>query len=180
MSRRTSRYSVNEIAVAGMMTALVLVVNYIHIPFLGSKLTPANALCVLSGLLLGPQMGFITAGLGSFLYDIFVGYAAESLITLLGKGLIGLLAGVIAGHLGSRKTLTDGEQARVIVAGIVGSLAYVALYMFKSYVFYGVGKMIEKFPASFINAAFAMIIAPVMYSALRIPLRPYLPSARKS
>ena len=65
----------------GMMAAIIFVGNYLRIPFMGTRLTAANALCVLSGLILGPISGFLSAGIGSFLYDIITGYGAESLIT---------------------------------------------------------------------------------------------------
>ena len=63
---------------------------------MGTQLHMTNALCVLCGLLFGPGAGFLAAGLGSGLYDIVAGWGAECIITFINKGVIGLVAGLIA------------------------------------------------------------------------------------
>ena len=65
-----------RICFIGLMAAIVFVVNYLRIPFMGTQLHMTNALCVLCGLLFGPGAGFLAAGLGSGLYDIVAGWGA--------------------------------------------------------------------------------------------------------
>ena len=90
----------------GLMTALAFVANYIRFPFLGSQITVSNTLCALCGMILGPWAGFVTAGIGNFLYDLIAGYGIEGLITLVSKGAVALAAGLL-----SRRILREGESA---------------------------------------------------------------------
>ena len=64
-----------KLCTAALMTAIVFAGNYLRITMpvaVGgvTAFTLANILCALSGLLLGPWWGFLSAGLGSFLYDL--------------------------------------------------------------------------------------------------------------
>ena len=65
---------VYRLTTLGLVTALAFVANYIRIPFLGSYVTVSNTLCVLAGVIVGPWAGFVTAGLGNFLYDIITAW----------------------------------------------------------------------------------------------------------
>lgn len=162
----------------GLMTAIVFVSNYFRIPFMDTKLTVSNALCAISGLLLGPIPGFAAAGVGSCLYDVTTGYGAESLVTLVSKGAIGLIAGLIAFRVIHRPGKVSRRDAALIIAACaVSALSYVALYMLKTYIF-GLTvngltleatfvKMGAKLPGSLINAAFAVIAGPVLAIALK-------------
>ena len=81
----------------------------------------------------------------------------------------------------ARIAFSGGAEAdrhgRNIAACVAGALSYVAMYMLKTFVFqifvYGypletaVVTMGSKLPASLLNAAAAMIAAPVLYAALR-------------
>ena len=60
-----------------------------------------NVMCALSGILLGPWLGGLAAGLGSAIFDMLNPlYISEAWITFLFKGAYGLAAGLIAwcGH----------------------------------------------------------------------------------
>lgn len=173
----TGRNKTFRICFIGLMAAIVFVVNYLRIPFMGTQLHMTNALCVLCGLLFGPGAGFLAAGLGSGLYDIVAGWGAECLITFVNKGAIALVAGLIA-YKAARKTVPSRvDHARVIAGSVLGALVYVALYMLKTFVF-GLtvdgltmdavtAKMMTKLPGSLLNAAFAFLLAPVLLGALR-------------
>ena len=62
------RHPAYRLAFVGVMAALVYVVTLFRFPLLGSKVHFANAMCLLSGLLLGG--GYLLAGwhLGAALY----------------------------------------------------------------------------------------------------------------
>ena len=150
--------SLSKIVYIGVLAALVCVVTFFRFPLLGSKVHFANAMCLLSGLLMGPVPGGLAAGFGSALYDALFG----------GYGLLDCAV----------------EEARrrgwSIAGGIVGALTYVCLYMLKTFAFqkflYGypadtvLATMLAKLPASLINAVAAMIAAPILYTALRAAL----------
>ena len=165
----------------GLMAAMIFVLNYLRIPFMGTQLHMTNALCVLSGLLFGPGAGFLAAGLGSALYDIVAGWGAECVITFVNKGAIALVAGLIAYRTAHKGELSRADRARIVAASVLGALAYVALYMLKTFIFgqlvdgmtlSGVtASMLSKLPGSLINAVFSFIVAPILLGALRPALR---------
>ena len=124
-----------RICFIGLMAAIVFVVNYLRIPFMGTQLHMTNALCVLCGLLFGPGAGFLAAGLGSGLYDIVAGWGAECIITFINKGVIALVAGLIAYKATRKGVTTSADHVRIIVGSVLGALAYVALYMLKTFIF---------------------------------------------
>jgi len=132
---KTRRVSIYYLASVALMTALVFVSNYIQIPVtIGTGVTRfhiANGFCLLSGFLLGPLGGAFAAGVGSMFYDftnpLFI---ATSPLTLLFKGLMGLVCGLIAygGQADAKRT------GRNIAAALSGNLLYVIIYLIQTYI----------------------------------------------
>ena len=173
--------SVYRVVLIGVMAAMAFVANYIRIPFLDSKISVGNAVCVLNGLLFGPMGGFWASGIGNLLFDLMTGYGAESLITMVSKGAISLVTGAIAGSLIHRPAIDRRAAVRLVLGSLAGAAVYVALYMLKTFIFgltvngltleaTGV-KMLAKLPASAINAVFATIATPILFRALHPALR---------
>lgn len=170
-------WTTQKIVYTAVLAALVCAVTFFRFPLLGSKIHFANAMCLLSGLLMGPLFGGLAAGLGSALYDaLFGGYdLLNCAITFVTKFLMAWLCARIACS-GRRES-----HGRCVAACVAGALSYVAMYMLKTFVFqifvYGypaetaVVTMGSKLPASLLNAAAAMIAAPVLYAALSPALR---------
>jgi uncharacterized membrane protein len=167
MNRKNSTLS---LAVLGLMTAMVFVSNYLSIPVASSRVHLANALCLLSGLLLGGWKGAIAAGLGSALFDITIpAYVSEAWITFINKGAMALACGMVAGKDKSGKP-------RLYIAAIVGQATYLVLYLSKNYIFMRYVTpvpvntifpvLLEKFIASLFNATFAVFAAPTLYLAI--------------
>lgn len=173
------KFSLQKTVYIAILTALVFVVTFFRVPLGESKVHLANGMCLLSGLLMGPLAGGIAAGLGSALYDVFY-YPSDLLsylITFLTKFAMAWVCGMIA-YGGGRKAAHHGWN---IAAGVIGAWTYVALYMLKTYVYqrfiYGFPEdkvwltVSGKFPASAINAVAALIVAPILYAALRPALQ---------
>lgn len=164
----------------GLMAALAFVSNYVMFPLLGSRVTVSNSICVLCGMILGPWAGFVTAGLGAFLYDLIAGYGAEGMITLVSKGAIGLIAGLICHRQLTRKALDGSDRIRLFIGAGIAAVTYVVLYMLKTLIMgltvngltwdATLVKMGTKLPASLLNAAFATVTAPILMQALHQPL----------
>ena len=57
------KFSTYQIVFVAVMAALVCVVTFFRFPLLGSKVHFANAMCLLSGMLFGPMLGGLAAGL---------------------------------------------------------------------------------------------------------------------
>ncbi len=157
-----------NIVFAGALAAMVYVVTLFRFPLLGSKVHFANAVCLLSGMLLGPVWGGCAAGLGSALYDAFAGYDfINVLITLVSKFAMAWVCGALMDKLSREQHRLD----RTLIASIAGALTYVALYMLKSYIFgaiagNGWAAVASKFPASIINAGAAVVAAPIFFHAV--------------
>ena len=164
------KHSIYRLVFTALMAAVVCVVTFVRIPLLGSKVHLGNAAGLLAGLLLGGPAGGIAAGLGSALNDLASGYGLDDcLVTFVSKFLMALICAAVA-----RRTVSRG---RITLACTVGAFSYVALYMCKTWFYrrfvYGLPPdavwlvMLEKLPASLINAVFALVAAPLLYAALR-------------
>lgn len=127
------------------------------------------------GLLFGPLTGGLAAGFGSMLFDFTnPAYISGCLITFATKFVIGYLAGLIA-HRGPVSTRKD------ILGTLAGSVAYIVLYMAKSFVeMYWIEgqamgavqvRLAAKLSASCVNAAVALVVATLLAAALRPALR---------
>ena len=157
----------------GVLAAMVYVVTLFRFPLLGSKVHFANAVCLLAGLLLGPNLGGVAAGLGSALYDLtmYNEGIVNLLITFVSKFAMAWVCGKIA-----CKPEEKQPVVRVVIACVCGALTYVALYMLKTGVYGAIAgniwaPMVSKFPASIINAGAAIVAAPVFYHAVRPALK---------
>lgn len=171
------KWTTQKIVYTAVLAALVCAVTFFRFPLFGSKVHFANAMCLLSGLLMGPLAGGLAAGVGSTLYDaLFGGYdLLNCAVTFVTKFLMAWICAKIAFSGGAER------HSRKTAACVAGALSYVAMYMLKTFVFqmfvYGypmetaVVTMGSKLPASLLNAIAAMIAAPVLYAALIPALR---------
>lgn len=177
---RERTWTTRRIVLAGMMAALVIVGSWVRfiVPMGGTDTTLhlGNIMCVLSGIVLGPVGGGLASAIGSAIYDImfFPAYAAESWITFLTKGVLGLVAGLVAWS-GARQGLS---HRRNMAAAVVGSISYLALYLFKVFAWDGLlvgGLTVEaaliplpfKLPGSLSNAILAIVFAPILAKAIQ-------------
>ncbi len=164
----------------GMMAALVFVGNYLQfkIPVSIGDVTRVhlgNSMCLLAGLLFGPGVGGLASGIGAGLYDLFDPvYIVSAPYTFCSKFAMGFLAGLL-GRAAFRK---EGKSRvlQVILAGVVGQLAYIFLYLLKSYAtlrLVGTASqaaflaVIPKIAASTVNAVAAVVISVPLSIALR-------------
>ena len=167
-----------DIVFVGVLAAMVYVVTLFRFPLLGSKVHFANAVCLLSGMLLGPVLGGMAAGIGSAIYDAFTGYDfINVLITFVSKFAMAWVCGKIMDAAAKDRHRFD----HTLLASVVGALTYVILYMLKTYVYqrfvYGfplqtVGAtMVSKLIPSLINAGAAIVAAPIFFHAVLPALR---------
>jgi len=175
---RKKQLNAYSLAFIGVMAAIIYVVTLFRFPLLGSKVHFANAMCLLGGMFFGPLYGGLAAGIGSALYDAFNGYDfVNVLITFVSKFAMAWVCGRIVWHKGER----DENFSRSVIAAVAGALTYVALYMLKTFIFqkfvYGYpastawATMLSKFIPSIINAAVAIVAAPVLFKAMMPALR---------
>ena len=175
MQNRAS-FNVRRLAVTGLLAALVFIFSWMQIP-IGqiARIHLGNVFCALSGLLFGPLTGGLASGFGSMLFDLTnPAYIAECWITFITKFFIGFLAGLIAGR-GEKQGL-----GRDVLGAAVGSVAYVVLYLVKSFIVMTiegqaqgaiVTQLYTKGATSLTNAVMAVIASVLLARALRPALR---------
>ncbi len=137
-----------------------------------------NVMCALSGILLGPWLGGLAAGIGSALYDMFNPlYISEAWITFLMKGVYGLTSGLVMCCAGEH-----WKKGKTVVAALAGAVSYAVLYLLKSYYYGGIFLsgltpaaawlvVLDKLPATIFNGTVAVVFAPVLAAAIREALR---------
>ena len=170
--------STRRIAFAAMMAALTCAGSAIRItmPIQIADTTSihlGNIMCALSGILFGPWLGGLAAGLGSAIYDMFNPmYISEAWLTFLMKGMYGLIPGLIM-------LLWKIWQAAVASSG--GAIAYAILYLLKTYFKSVLVKgytheaallgVFAKVPSTVFNGVVAVIFAPILAVAIRNALK---------
>lgn len=182
-SQNRKHATIFQVALTGMMAALVFVATMFikvdtPLPTGKTMLSLGNTMCVLSGLLLGPIYGGLAGGLGSFCYDLLDPvFISGAPITFLFKFAIGFVCGLIA-YAGRGKT--EFVLTRNIVAAVCGAVAYMILYLGKSYfelIISGSAAqaalvaIVPKIAASSLNALAAVVIAVPLALAVRKALQ---------
>ena len=176
---------ITKIVFSGVMAAIICVVTMFRIPLGQSKVHFANSMCLLSGLLLGPVWGGTAAGLGSAIYDVVLGGYSffDALITFVSKFAMAWVTGILFKAWVTRHGEKSWKETLLplVIACVIGALTYVALYMLKTWIFklYVEPVPVETIPTvmvaklipSLINAAFAVVTAPIFFHAVRPALK---------
>lgn len=178
------KLTTKQIALTALMAALTVVGSWMRITIpvdIGGNTSfhLGNILCALSGILLGPWLGGLAAGMGSAIFDIvfYPMYISECWITFLTKACYGLAAGLVIRCGGAA-----WGYVRAVLASLAGAVTYAVLYLAKTY-FYGglllggltheaaMASVVLKLPATIFNGAVAVIFAPILAMALCKALR---------
>jgi uncharacterized membrane protein len=169
--RPSGKNSAINIALLGIMTALVTIMTIvIQIPYPGTSgyFNFGDTMVMLGGLLLGPIGGFVAGGFGSALADVATGYTFYAPITLIVKGLEGLVVGYL-----SSKTLEGVKfSGRDFLAVIVGSGIMLTGYFIAQVLLFdivvAIGELVTVNLAQVtIGAVVTLLIGPTIRSYLR-------------
>lgn len=133
-------YSSKKMVMSSLMIALVFLATYftrIPTPLPGGYFNLGDAVIMLAAFALGPVGGLIAGAVGSGLADIAAGALLFAPITLVVKGIEGLVVGLLAVHgINAPANATDdhrmasGKAAHLstIIAAAVGAFIMVAGY----------------------------------------------------
>ena len=153
-----------KIVVAALMAALVCVATMIiKIPSpLKGYLNLGDCIVLLAGWTLSPTYGFLAAGLGSALADLFSGYVTYAPATFLTKGAMSLVAFFCVSLL-HKKT---GKLASQLVGGILAEIVMVGGYLLFEGILYGFGPSLVNVPANAIQGVAGIIIGTILVKTL--------------
>jgi uncharacterized membrane protein len=115
-------------ALFAALTAVCTMIIKIPTPT-GGYIHPGDGMVLLCGIILGPGMGALAAGIGSMLSDLLGGYMAWVPATFLIKALTAGAAGILFRRTGK---LLAGKKSqftlRIVLGGIIGEAIMVFGY----------------------------------------------------
>ena len=131
-------------------------------PGTGGYIHPGDAIVILAGIILGPVYGMLAGGIGSALSDLIGGYFVYVPITLVIKGLVALVSGLIY-----QKMCRSGKNRyiAVILGGITDIVFVAGGYFICEFFLYGSGAA-ASIPANIIQGVGGLIISAVLYPVL--------------
>jgi uncharacterized membrane protein len=163
----------NKIILTGLMMAMTTVATMviaIPVPFTSGYIHLGDSMIFLSVLILGWRYGAVAAGVGSALADLFLGYVHWVPWTLLIKGVMAMLVGLII-------VKCIGNRRNTIIASIVTAAFWLAFhYSVNRIVVYEgthnpAGLLSEEVPTiSELGSFLSMIQSQLMLVALLLPV----------
>ena len=153
-----------KLVMAALMAALTCVATMmitIPSPFKG-YLNLGDCLVLVSGWLLSPLYGFLAAGLGSALADLFSGYVVYAPATFIIKGLMAMVAHY--GFLLLRKK--SNQVISRIVSGITAEMVMIFGYFIFECVMYGIVASAVNIPANGVQGIAGLIIGVMVMKAI--------------
>ncbi|BEP29696.1 ECF transporter S component [Helicovermis profundi] len=125
------KFTTKKIVLAGVMAAMVTIgTMLIHVP------TPTkgyihigDSLVYLAGILLGPVLGSLAAGLGSMISDLLLGYAVYAVPTFIIKALDAFVVGYLYLKLSKNKTSVTEKSFSYIISFVAGGAVMVLGYL---------------------------------------------------
>lgn len=153
-----------KIVLSAMLAALVCVATMIvKIPSpLKGYLNLGDCIVLLCGWLMSPVYGFLAAGLGSALADVFSGYILYAPATFVIKGLMAVVAyGCFS--LFSKKI---GKLSSRLVSGTLSELTMIVGYFLFEGVLYGFLPSVVNIPANAVQGAAGLILGSLLITVI--------------
>ena len=149
-----------KIVMAALMAALACVATMIiKIPSpLKGYLNLGDCVVLTAGWMLSPVYGFLAAGLGSALADLFSGYVVYAPATFLIKGCMALIA-----YFGFRllhKRISDLPSR--IISGTAAEMLMILGYFVFEGCMYGFGPSVVNIPANAVQGIAGLIIGIIL------------------
>ena len=149
-----------KIVMAAMLAALCCVATMIiKVPSpLKGYLNLGDCVVLLSGFVLSPLYGFLAAGIGSALADIFAGYVVYAPATFIIKGAMALIAYFGFKFL-HKKT---GTTLSRIISGIAAEVIMVLGYFVFEGFLYGFGPSAVNIPANAVQGVAGIVLGVIL------------------
>lgn len=146
---RTKTYHLTLMAV---LTALSVVLAFIHVPTPTGYLTLLDVSIYFTAYYLGSKYGAVVGGLSGFLIDLLLGYPQYMFHSLIAHGV----QGYFAGWTGKKR----------ILGLILASILMVGWYFLATFLLgYGLGGALAGIPGNLLQNLFGMLVGYLVYLA---------------
>lgn len=151
---------IQKIVITSMLAALCCVATMIiKIPSpLKGYLNLGDCIVLIAGWLLSPAYGFLAAGIGSALADVFSGYLIYAPATFMIKGIMAIIAHCI--FKGMHNKL--GNTAPRIIGGALAEIEMVLGYFIFEGFMYGFAPSVVNIPANGVQGIAGLIIGLIL------------------
>ncbi len=152
--------STQKIVIAALLASLTCVATMIiKIPSpLKGYLNLGDCVVLLAGWMLSPVYGFLAAGLGSALADLFSGYVVYAPATFVIKGLMALVA--FYGYKLLHKKLSN-LPSRIITGIVAETVMILGYFVFEGFL-YGFGTSAVNIPANGVQGIAGLILGCIL------------------
>ena len=160
MNKETKR-----LVTAALLAALTCVATMvIKVPSpLNGYLNLGDCIVLLAGWMLSPALGFLSAGLGSALADVFSGYVTYAMPTFIIKGLMALIA--FYGFKLLNKRL--GDVLSRLISGISAEITMIlGYYLFEGFL-YGFIPSAVNIPANAVQGVAGLVLGVLLIKLFR-------------
>lgn len=160
MKNRTQQNITQRIVIAALLAAVTCVVTMIvKIPSpLKGYLNLGDCVVLTAGWMLSPMYGFLAAGLGSALADLFAGYVAYVPATFVIKGAMALVA--FYGYKLTHNKL--GNLPARIMSGTVAEIIMILGYFLFEGILYGFGPSVVNIPANAVQGVAGLVLGIIL------------------
>lgn len=153
-----------KLVMSALLAALVCIATMVvKIPSpLKGYLNLGDCIVLTAGWILSPVYGFLAAGIGSALADLFAGYVVYAPVTFAIKGLMAVGAFYIF-HYTHKKT---GELPARVISGTAAELLMILGYYVFEGILYGFQAAAVNIPANGIQGLAGLMIGIVLITSL--------------
>ena len=157
-----SRYSQKDIAIEGMMIALVFIGTfYFKISTAFGYTHLGDCMIILATCLLGTKRGAIAGALGAGLSDLVGGYTAWVIPTMVFKAAWVIVMGIVAFKL------LKNVRYNLLVGAILGGLVHITLYTLIKIPMFGAAYAISTLFTLSLHTLSGIVLGNLIYGAIK-------------
>lgn len=161
MQTNSSQSNTADIAIVGLMSALVFVGTYFFkIPTAFGYTHLGDCMIILAVCLFGTRRGVLSGAIGAGLSDFIGGYAAWVLPTVVLKSLWAMILGIFM------YKLLPHKKYSWLIGAILGGIVHTAGYVLVNVIFYGSAAAAAEILPNVIQSAAGIILGGAAYLAL--------------
>ncbi|MDR3215833.1 MAG: ECF transporter S component [Clostridiaceae bacterium] len=160
------------IVFTSLFTALTLVATiaiHMPIPAVNGYMNFGDAVILVCAALFGGIPALIAGAIGAALGDLILGYPQWIPVTIVAKGLEGLIAGFFLQRVFKLKASNSFKILLGVTAIVVGAAIMPVVYFFAAWITSGVGGAAVALVSDLIQAAVAVAVAVVLVFVVDLP-----------